>query len=57
MPNGFSEAMRIFTKMLKPLFTTLQKKGHFSITFIDDSYFQGNTKAQCQEKILRLSIY
>ena len=50
MPNGFSEAMRIFTKMLKPPFATLQKKGHLSITFVDDSYFKEIQKLNAKKK-------
>lgn len=51
MPQGYSDAMRIFTKIMKPPFSTLRKQGHLSVAFVDDSYLQGNTKAQCQENI------
>ena len=36
MPNGYSEAMRIFTKILKPPFSALRKQGLLSVTFVDD---------------------
>ena len=44
IPNGYFDAMRTFTKMLKPPFATLQKQGFISVIFVDDSYLQGNTR-------------
>ena len=44
MPNGYSDAMRIFTKMLNPVFGHLQSQDHISVILFDDSYFQGYTK-------------
>ena len=38
MPNGYSDAMRIFTKILKPVFGHLKQEGHPSVIFVDDSY-------------------
>ena len=51
MPNGYSEAIRIFTKILKPSFSVLQKQGLLSVTFVDDSYLQGATKEQCIQNV------
>ena len=42
MPNGYSDAMRIFTEMLKPFFGYLRKQGHLSIVIVDDSYLQAD---------------
>ena len=51
MPNGCSDAMRIFTKNLKPVYANLRQKGHLSVVFVDDSYFQGNTETDCLENV------
>ena len=51
MPNGCSDAMRIFTKNLKPVCANLRQKGHLSVVFVDDSYFQGNTETDCLENV------
>ena len=51
MPNGYSEAMQIFTKILKlPLFT-LHQQGFLSVTFVDDSYLESATKELCIQNI------
>ena len=44
MPNGYSDAMQIFTKILKPLYGNLKQKGHLSVVFVDDSYLQRETE-------------
>ena len=51
MPNGYSDAMRIFTKMLKPVFVHLRLEGHLSVIFVDDSYLQGDTEQECMNNI------
>ena len=51
MPNGYSDAMRIFTKMLKPVFGYLRKQGHLSVVFVDDSYLQADTEQECIKNI------
>ena len=51
MPNGCSEAMRIFTKILKPPFSVLLKQGLLSVTFVDDSYLQNATKEQFHQNV------
>ena len=66
MPNGCSDAMWIFTKILKPVFGHLPNQGHISVIFVDDSYLQGDTKHECMNNInatrdllssLRFSIF
>ena len=47
MPNGYSDAMRIFTKILKPVFRYVRKQGHLSIVFVDDSYLKPDTEQEC----------
>ena len=41
LPNGLSNAPHIFTKLLRPVYSTLHNKGHLSAGYIDDSYLQG----------------
>ena len=43
--------MRIFTKILKPVFGHLRQEGHLSVIFVDDSYLQGDTKQECMNNI------
>ena len=52
LPNGLSSAPRIFTKLLKPVYSTLHNKGHLSSGYIDDSYLQGDTVKECQQNIM-----
>ena len=49
MPIGYSEAMCIFTKIIKPFFSVFRKQGLLLIAFADDSYLQGGTKEQCNQ--------
>ena len=51
MPNGYSNAMRIITKILKPVFGHLWNEGHISVIFVDDSYLQRDTKHECMNNI------
>ncbi len=51
LPNGLSSAPRIFTKLLKPLYSTLHSMGHLSSGYMDDSYLQGDTPAECNQNI------
>ena len=43
--------MRIFTKILKPVFGHLRQEGHLSVIFVDDSYLQGDTEQECMNNI------
>ena len=38
MPNGYADAMRIFTKILKPPFSLLRKFGHQSVVYVGDTF-------------------
>ena len=46
-----TDAMRIFTKILKPVFGYLRKQGHLSVVFVDDSYLQADTEQECIKNI------
>lgn len=48
MPNSYSDIIQIFTKSV---FRYLQNQGHISVIFLDDSYFQGDTKHECMVHI------
>ena len=49
LPNGL--AARIFTKIMKPVFSTLRKKGQENVSYIDDSFVVSRTKAECVDNI------
>ena len=51
MPNGYCDAMRVFTKLLKPVFATLRENGFESVIYVDDSLLQGDTFEECFENI------
>ena len=51
VPNEYSDAMRVLTKMLKLSFATLPKQGFISIIFVDDSYLQKRTRGECLENV------
>ena len=51
LPNGLSCAPRLFTKVLKPVYATLTRKGHLNVGYIDDSYLQGDTVGECNDNI------
>ena len=51
MPNGYAEAMRIFTKLLKPPFSSLRQNGYSSVVFVDDTYLQGSTYENCLQNV------
>ena len=44
MPNGFSDAMHVFTKVSNPVYAYLRQQGYISVIFVDDSYLQSDTK-------------
>lgn len=52
LPNGLSSCPRKFTKLLKPVFAVLRKKGHVSSGYIDDSYLQGTTFHDCARNVV-----
>ena len=52
MPNGYVDAMRVFTKLLKPAFSTLRDLGHESVIYVDDSLLQGDTAKECLDNVV-----
>lgn len=51
LPNGLSPAPRIFTKLLKPIFSSLRKVGHVSTVYIDDTLLIGKTRTECEANV------
>ena len=51
MPNGLASAPRYFTKLLKPVYSSLRKKGFLSVGYIDDSYLQGSNESECARNV------
>ena len=51
LPNGFSDGPRLFTKLMKPIFSTLRKKGHIITSFIDDTLMCSSTNNGCYDSI------
>ena len=49
IPNGYTDAMRIFTKIMKPPFPLLQKLGYQSVVYIDDTFLIGSTFIECAQ--------
>ena len=52
MPNGYVDAMRVFTKLLKPVFSELREQGYISVVYVDDSLLYGDTYQECMENII-----
>ena len=52
MPNGLASAPRVFTKLLKPVYSTLRQKGHESVGYIDDSCLAGSTYSDTESNII-----
>ena len=51
-PNGLSSALRIFTKILKPVFSALRKEGNQILGYLDDTFLMGDTFNECKNAIL-----
>ena len=51
LPNGLASAPRIFTKLMKPVYSTLRSMGQIISGYIDDSYLQGDCVAACSSNV------
>ena len=47
LPNGLSVAPFLWTKLLKPVLSTLRKKGHTNSGYIDDILLQSDSFTEC----------
>ena len=52
LPNGLSTAPRVYTKIMKPVFSSLRKLGHSNVTYIDDSLLKSDDIPSCKDNIL-----
>ena len=52
LPNGLASAPRVFTKLLKPVYSALRSAGHPSSGYTDDSYLQGDTFEECHVNVI-----
>ena len=52
MPNGYRDAPRIFTKVMKPPFGTLREQGHQSVIYLDDSFLQALSRSECRLNVI-----
>lgn len=49
---GLSEAPRKFTKLTKPLWSTLRREGYTSVNYIDDAILIGDSYEQCLDNVI-----
>ena len=52
LSNGLVSALRYFTKLLKPVYSTLRSQGYLNVGYINDSYLQGDSNTECRSDIL-----
>ncbi len=52
LPNGLSSAPRIFTKITKPIFAVLRRKGHMNVPYIDDIFLASRTLVSCRQNVV-----
>lgn len=52
MPQGYGPSMRIFTKVLKPVFSRLRELGFISAVYVDDNLLFGDFFEECYNNIL-----
>ena len=50
--NGLAFCPRKFTKLFKPVNLCLRQQGHISVSYIDDSYLQGDDYNDCKQNVL-----
>ena len=51
LAQGLSSAPRLFTKLMKPVFSYLRELGHISSGYLDDSFLLGYSPDECQANI------
>ena len=50
--NGLTSAPRIFTKIMKPVLSTLRKLGYNVMNYLDDIFIWGDTFTECRDTVL-----
>ena len=51
LPHGLACAPRVFTKLLKPVYSHLRLKGHVSSGYLDDSFLEGDAYGACSSNV------
>ena len=51
LPNGLACAPRLFTKILKPVYSHIRSMGHICMGHIDDSFLLGHDHTACQRNV------
>ena len=46
-PNGLSSCLRQFTKLMKAVYSTLQKQSFETVSYLDDSFLNTSTFSEC----------
>ena len=55
LPFGYSDAPRVFTKVLKPIFATLRERGHTVLGYLDDTFIVSNDEQFCETSVQQTS--
>jgi len=51
LPIGISSAPRIFTKLMKPVYSKLRAFGFVNVGYIDDSLLCGDSIEACEKNV------
>ena len=52
LPNGLSLTQRFFTKLMKPVLSSLKKKGDKVMNYLDDFFLEGDTFEECKNAVV-----
>ena len=52
LPNGLASGPRIFTKITKPFFSFLRRKGFLNTPYIDDCFLAAPTLEECKQNVI-----
>ena len=52
LPFGLCSAPRIFTKIMKPVVTSLREKGFMNVIYLDDFLLIGKTLQECNQNVI-----
>ena len=51
MPSGYSDVIRLFAKVSKPVYACLRQQGYLSVIFVDNLHLQADPKQKCLQNI------